>query len=371
MITCLSWQLITGLIICIILAWALPRKLQAGGILLCTVVLLLIVAPLSLCVLSISTTAVYFAVTRRQPHTAVVIAITGALGAIFAFFKLRTAFSGEMNFIPLGISFYTLREIHYVLESYKNKLPSRKFYDLICYLFFLPTFIVGPINRFNQFVRDLRRRRWNPVFFAKGLERILFGYCKVVVLANYVVSTQLAQYATHLDNGKLARTYIDAVIAWMNLYIQFSGYSDIAIGFAALAGFEIMENFRFPFLACNINEFWKRWHISLTSWCRDYVYEPTVSITRKPFLSVCSAMIILGLWHEFSIRYILWGVYHGLGITVWHFFKKFKPQFASAEHSIARHTGRIIGCFITLNFVILSYPITLYLYNKLALYWER
>ena len=141
------------------------KEITGRGILLCTVVLLLAVAPLSFCVLSVSTTAVYFAVTRRQPHTAVVIAITGALGAIFAFFKLRTAFSGDMNFIPLGISFYTLREIHYVLESYKNKLPSRKFYDLICYLFFLPTFIVGPINRFNQFVRDLRRRRWNPSFF--------------------------------------------------------------------------------------------------------------------------------------------------------------------------------------------------------------
>ena len=318
---------------------------RSVGILLCTAGLLLVVAPLSFCVLSVSTVAVYFAVTRRQPHTAVVIAILGSLGAILVFFKFRTTLSGDMNFIPLGISYYMLREIHYVLESYKNKLPSRKFYDLICYLFFLPTLIVGPINRYDQFVRDLRRRRWNPSFFAQGLERILFGYCKIVVLANYLVSTKLAQYAALLDNGKFVRTYIDAVLSWMNLYFQFSGYSDIAIGFAALVGFEIMENFRFPFLACNINDFWKRWHISLTSWCRDYVYDPMVSITRKPFLSVCSAMIILGLWHELSIRYILWGVYHGVGITTWHFFRKFKPQFAITENSLARSTrqdGRML-----------------------------
>ena len=139
--------------------------------------------------------------------------------------------------------------------------------------------------------------------------------------------------------GGFLQAYLNSVVSWANLYLQFSGYSDIAIGVAALAGFEIMENFKFPFLAKNINDFWSRWHISLTSWCREYVFQPSVSFTRKPLLSVALTMVILGLWHEISLRYILWGLYHAIGIALWHQYQKIKPELKQTSRLFSNCPG--------------------------------
>jgi D-alanyl-lipoteichoic acid acyltransferase DltB (MBOAT superfamily) len=230
---------------------------------------------------------------------------------------------------------------------------------------------VGPINRFESFKRDLRRRRWDTELFSGGLERILFGYFKVVVLANFLISIWLRNYAAMFSGNVISKAYMDAAVSWMNLYIQFSGYSDIAIGFSALAGFRIIENFNYPFLATNILEFWQRWHISLTSWCRDYVYKPVLSFTRKPFLSICFTMIVIGLWHEVSLRYLLWGLYHSLGITVYLLIRKTCIKEGGKYGRLTVIAGRFSGWFITMNFVILSYPITKYINDQLNIYWRE
>jgi alginate O-acetyltransferase complex protein AlgI len=386
MITNCSWQLIVCLIASTLLTWILPRKLQTFGAVVCCVIFLALTAPLSLGILTVSTVLLYFTINKSKTNSSLPIINIAFLAIVLLLFKYRAHITASANIIPIGISYYLLREIHCLFELYKNQLSSKRFTDLLSYMFFLPTLLVGPISRYDPFVRDLRRRRWDSCLFSKGLERILCGYFKLVVLSEYLVEKKLAiMLHAHTFNNAIT-IYLESIINWMDLYLQFSGYSDIAIGFAALAGFTIMENFAFPFLAINIVDFWGRWHMSFTTWCRDYVYRPLLSATRKPFLSICLAMIALGFWHELSFRYILWGLYHATGIMIYHIFKKHKSKFSFAikleitkpsgvNNSIAHCTQAIIskffGWFITMNFVILSYPVTQYLSKMTTFYWKE
>jgi len=367
MISYTSPEMCSALVIFVMGAWLPPKRFQPVAMALITVGFMGIYAPLSLFLLSVTSVMVYVLVGRKQPDSMAVIAATLTIAVVLALFKLRTTLSDGALLIPLGLSYYAFRQVHYIFEAYKNKLGKHSFADFIYYLFFLPTLIVGPIHRYQPFARDLRRRRWDATKFSCGLERILYGYLKVTVLTNYVV-IKLATYAEKYDGGVFIRTYLKSVVSWTDLYLQFSGYSDIAIGIAALAGFEIMENFKFPFLAKNINDFWSRWHISLTSWCREYVFHPTLSCTRKPLLSVALTMFILGLWHEISLRYILWGGYHVIGIALWHQFQRIKPKLVQMVPPFFELPGRVMSTMITLNFVVLSYPVTIKVQN---LIWGR
>ena len=149
-------------------------------------------AILSLCVLSATTIVVYMLVGRKQPGTMAVIVATATIGTLLAFFKLRTTTSGGALLIPLGLSYYAFRQIHYVFEAYKNKLGKKSLAGFVSYLYFLPTLIVGPIHRYQPFTRDLGRRRWDAGKFSGGLERILFGYVKITVLAHYLMKITIS-----------------------------------------------------------------------------------------------------------------------------------------------------------------------------------
>ena len=221
--------------------------------------------------------------------------------------------------IPLGLSYIGLRGVHYLVEAYKDTLPRHSAWDVVAYFFFLPTIIAGPIHRFTPFVNDERRLRWNAALFSEGLERILYGYVKIAFLANLLVDTTLTGWiAEHTVKGSPAALYGTLIAKGLNGYLQFAGYSDVAIGFARLLGFRVMENFDSPLVKPNVQAFWAAWHMSLTSWCRDYVYTPVFSLTRARSLGIVASMAVLGLWHEFTPRYLLWGLYNGVVIVGWH-----------------------------------------------------
>jgi D-alanyl-lipoteichoic acid acyltransferase DltB (MBOAT superfamily) len=142
---------------------------------------------------------------------------------------------------------------------------------------------IGPINRFPEFLRDERRKRWDSKLFYSGLERVLFGYFKVVVLANYLLDTKLQVHIEQVGGNDTAYgAWLGCVEYGLDLYFRFGGYCDIAIRLAALLGFRILENFNYPFMRSNINTFWKSWHISLSSWCRDYVFTPVAYLLKRP-----------------------------------------------------------------------------------------
>jgi len=150
-------------------------------------------------------------------------------------------------------------------------------------------------------------------------------------------------------------TYLPLVGYGLNLYWQFSGYCDIAIGFAALLGVRVPENFHFPFAARSLPDFWRRWHISVSEWCRDFVFRPILSRTRQYLLASLGSMMVLGLWHELSPRYLAWGLFHGAGLVMVHLWNKHMPW----ADDLRRYAAWRVACwFLTLQFVILSFALT-------------
>lgn len=264
--------------------------------------------------------------------------------------------SEDSNYLFIAISYISLKQIHYIWESYKAKLKVHNFWDFLAFLVFFPSIFVGPINIFNDFIRDLNRRRFDSQLISYGFERILFGYAKVVILSAYITTTKFSEYLNLLDESAY-KYYLECWQYGLNLYFQFSGYTDIVLGFSVIMGFRLIENFNKPFLAININDFWQRWHISLSNWCREYVFMPVMSITRIPSLSILASMIALGLWHEFTTKYLIWALYHGLGIVVWHLFQKIKPQLYLKSKLFPKLIN-LLAILITLNFVVLSFAIT-------------
>ncbi len=280
-------------------------------------------------------------------------------GIFLAYKVAQNVSAGEGEpLVLLGASFYILKMIHYLTESYGRNLKQHTFLEFTAYIVFPPTLLVGPINRFPEFLRDERRKRWDSKLFYSGLERVLFGYFKVVVLANYLLDTKLQVYIEQVGGNDTAYgAWLGCVEYGLDLYFRFGGYCDIAIGLAALLGFRILENFNYPFIRSNINTFWKSWHISLSSWCRDYVFTPVAFLLKRPALGILASMLILGIWHELSWRYIVWGLYHGLGIVGFQMWLRVKQRLPVWLHLPAA-LSTALGVIITFNFVILSFAIT-------------
>lgn len=346
--------------------WSLPRDAQLHWVSIVTAAFLFIYAPLSLAALAAVAAVCYF-LGRRH----VVAALTVCILMLLAYRGLSSGNPMQavsfrdvgdqpvQFFILMGFSYYILRAVHYLLERFKGRLGEHNFAQLVHYLFFLPTLFVGPINRFDAFLRDERRRRWDPDQFSYGLTRIVYGFTKIVVVAYYLVNRKMGFWIPTLDQSNHALLqYVDCWQYALNLYFQFSGYSDVAIGVGALLGFRIMENFNFPFLQPNISEFWRNWHMSLTSWSREYVYPPVAASTRSPYLAIFAAMLFIGLWHEFSPKYLFWGLYHGGGIMAHRYYQRTLGGVIGFDNVLYRNGARILATVATLHFVVIGFILT-------------
>ncbi|MES9957467.1 MAG: MBOAT family O-acyltransferase [Sedimenticola sp.] len=254
--------------------------------------------------------------------------------------------------IPLGMSYYTFRCLHLIYERHRGRFADAKPNEIIGFLFFLPTLLVGPIHRFGAYQRDQYKVRLERSMLTAGAERILYGYVKIGFLSNYLVSGQLGSYIDNLppEQAQL-KAYLWIAQGGLNLYFQFSGFADIAIGFSRLLGFRVMENFNWPFLQRNLSEYWRCWHISLTSWCREYINNTVVSRTRSPALGAIATLIAIGLWHELSLRYIVWGLYHGLGLVVWQRFQVIKTYLPKIKSESVRHALTVLSILFTVHYV--------------------
>ena len=169
------------------------------------------------------------------------------------------------------------------MRAINGRIQNESLLFYLAYNFFLPVLIIGPINRYPEFIRDWQRRRMNSEYFSLGFQRILFGVSKIVIIGNYLLTSKAPAFITNLDASHVwLKAYLETVTMVLNAYFQFAGYSDIAIGIALLLGFRVMENFNFPFLASNMQEFWSKYHMSLSAFCRDYIFTPIASYYRKP-----------------------------------------------------------------------------------------
>lgn len=360
-ITSLSGIWLIALLVTPMLYWLSPVRFRDPMLALLTAGFLGYVAPESLAVLSLFAISTYWLTSGRQVRgwralTAGVIVVAVLLTYKYLAVSVSNTVAGQI--IPLGLSFYSIRCLHYIVERYKGSYAPHRFEDFAFYLFFLPTILAGPIHRFGEFARDRRRKRWDNALFADGLERILYGYAKIAVVGNFLISNRFAAFIDSIDPAHSALIeYLRILRHGFNLYFQFSGYSDVAIGFGLLLGYRVMENFDWPFFKSNISEFWRSWHISLTSWVREHVYMLGVVLTRSTLAAAILSMIALGMWHELSVRYIVWGAYHGVGIAVWQLFQKCKPPSLMAKNRFVIHATRALSVLVTFHFVMFGFAI--------------
>jgi alginate O-acetyltransferase complex protein AlgI len=344
--------------------WLLPRAWRREFLVAVSAVFLLLVDLRALLLIAVFVTSSWL-FTRHRGRATLVVALCVPL-AVLIYFKVRANADPlstlEGVAIPLGLSYTVFRVLHYVIERSRDNLPAHGFADYLAYIFFLPTLLVGPINRFGPFLADRRDGRWRAEQISGGLERILIGYFKVTVLGNLL----LAHLADHwVERAAPASPplayYLEAVLGSLNLYIQFSGFSDVAIGFALMLGHRIMENFRFPFLQTNIADFWRCWHISLTSWSREYIFMTALSLTRRPYVATLCSLLFIGIWHEISLRYVAWGVYHGLGIIAYMQWRKLKQGLGlrtTSPHALPAMIGRILAALLTANYFFFGFLLT-------------
>lgn len=219
--------------------------------------------------------------------------------------------------LPIGISFYTFQSLSYLIDVYRREAPvQRNFGGLLLYISMFPQLIAGPIVRYDTVAREISERRVTASDLADGVFRFSLGLGKKVILAN-----QLGEIATQfLTNGLADLTtsgaWIGAIAYMLQIYFDFSGYSDMAIGLGRGLGFHFNENFRHPYCANSITDFWRRWHISLGSFFRDYVYIPLGGNRRHQALNILTVWFLTGMWHGASWNFIIWGLYFGLLVSV-------------------------------------------------------
>ena len=219
--------------------------------------------------------------------------------------------------LPIGISFFTFQGLSYVADVYRNDAPAQKNpLNVALYISLFPQLVAGPIVRYTSIAEGLGQREHTLDAFTRGLVRFLLGFGKKMLLANAMGEIADAVFRlTGHPSLTASLAWVGAVAYTFQIYFDFSGYSDMAIGLGMLFGFRFEENFRYPYIADSVTDFWRRWHISLSSWFRDYVYIPLGGNRCSPGRHVLNLLIVwflTGLWHGANWTFILWGLYYGL-----------------------------------------------------------
>ena len=219
--------------------------------------------------------------------------------------------------LPIGISFYTFQSISYLIDVYRRESPvQRRFIDLLLYISMFPQLIAGPIVRYGTVAEELHHRHVNAADFADGIYRFLIGLGKKVIIANQLSEISDQFLVSGLNSLTLAGAWIGIVAFTLQIYFDFSGYSDMAIGLGRCMGFHFNENFRHPYCCNSITDFWRRWHISLGSFFRDYVYIPLGGNRHHQAVNILVVWFLTGMWHGASWNFIIWGVYFGLIVMI-------------------------------------------------------
>ena len=219
--------------------------------------------------------------------------------------------------LPIGISFYTFQTISYVLDVYRGQVPAQKtYYKYLMYLSSYHQLVAGPIVRYSDVAAEIENRTVSVQDFSEGITKFCVGLTKKVVVAN-TAGQLVAQYMDgQLTGLSVAGAWFGALLYAIQLYYDFSAYSDMAIGLGRMFGFHYHINFNYPYIAKSVTEFWRRWHISLSSFFRDYVYIPLGGNRKHQIFNICIVWFLTGLWHGASWNFILWGVFYGVLLIV-------------------------------------------------------
>ena len=269
-------------------------------------------------------------------------------------FKYLNFFTG-MDFslpLPVGISFFTFKAMAYTIDVFRGEPSAKRFTDLLLYLSFFPQAASGPISRFEQFSAQLKDRPGGSAQTANGLRRFIAGFAKKAFIAGMAAPIVNTAFSLGGDlDFRLA--WLGAIAYTIQIYFDFSGYSDMAIGLGTVFGFRTLENFEYPYIAVSITDFWRRWHISLSSWFRDYLYIPLGGGrcgTLRKCLNKLIVFLLCGLWHGANWTFVLWGVWHGL-------FSALESVLPFRQWTENSRFTKILGHIYTLLVVCLGFVI--------------
>ncbi|MDH7513869.1 MAG: MBOAT family O-acyltransferase [Clostridiales bacterium] len=269
------------------------------------------------------------------------------------------------DILLIGVSYFSFKMMHFIIASYKQGIKKPNLMIYLNYIFFFPSFISGPINRYNHFCEsfDSEKRTQFSRNLGLGGKRIVHGLFKRIVLVQILLPYVLTNLKKPIDELSIAEIIYGLYAYSFYFYFDFSGYTDLAIGCAQLLGVDLPENFNSPFLKRNIQQLWANWHISLTSWLMDYIYWPLVKkmrnfrmLKKRPILlsnlCIIFTFVICGLWHGDGINFLLWGLYHGLGLSALNVYRAMKRRIDNIKinrYFMSKYSFAI-GIFLTFNF---------------------
>ena len=260
-----------------------------------------------------------------------VVSLIGNIG-IIGYFKYCNFILGTIDSIlpislprfeislPIGISFFTFQAMSYIIDLYRGQYKAQKsLLNLALYISFFPQLIAGPIVKYKDIEEQILERNSNLEKRATGFRRFIYGLGKKVIISNILAEIVDTIYTMDLQDINGSMAWIAAICYMLEIYYDFSGYSDMAIGLGRMFGFEFLENFNYPYISSSIKEFWRRWHISLSSWFRDYLYIPLGGNRKgnfRTYLNLIIVFAVTGLWHGASWTFVIWGLYHGFFLIV-------------------------------------------------------
>ena len=271
----------------------------------------------------------------------------------FIITNINSIFDGNISLLnivlPIGISFYTFQIISYEVDVYRGKVKaSRSLIDYMTYVFLFPQLIAGPIVRYENVSKELKSRKVTLEDFSYGVNRFIIGLFKKVVIANNI--GELCNILNSSSEVSILLYWVLGISYMLQIYFDFSGYSDIAIGIGRMIGFKFPENFNYPYIADSVTDFWRRWHMTLSSWFRDYVYIPLggnrVS-TLKHIRNILVVWMLTGLWHGASWNFIIWGIYFGVILIIEKYFL----------NKVLEKLPRVIRNIYTMFIVMISFII--------------
>lgn len=258
--------------------------------------------------------------------------------SMLGFFKYSSLLVGSINALlgtsiqapdvalPIGISFYTFQAMSYVIDVYRSDVPcQRSFLKVLLYISFFPQLIAGPIIKYHDVDEQLTSRKITLSGIAEGFRRFCIGLAKKVLVANCMAVTADAVFAAEPTEVNIAVAWIGALAYLMQIYFDFSGYSDMAIGLAKMFGFTYKENFQYPYISTSIKEFWRRWHISLSTWLKEYLYIPLGGNRKGRGRTVFNKIVVFflcGLWHGAAWTFAVWGLVHGFFLLLEEYFPR-------------------------------------------------
>lgn len=280
--------------------------------------------------------------------------------------NINLVFQTHIDFVdvimPIGISFYTFQAMSYLIDVYRKEIPAqRDVYKLALYIVLFPQLVAGPIVKYHDVCEQIDERKVEFKYVIIGLKRFIIGLAKKVLIANTLAVVVDKIFEQAPENLTTEIAWLGAVAYCLQLYYDFSGYSDMAIGLGLMFGFKFLENFNYPYISKSISEFWRRWHISLATWFKQYLYIPLGGNRKgevRTYWNLFFIFLVTGVWHGAAWNYILWGVWNGIFIVFERFIGWSKDKADTKLVSVGKHIYALMA--IGIGMIIFRAPSVMY-----------